>query len=80
MSKTKLRVGHLQIIDHLILGITKRKPLEKVELELIPKVGWNEIGDALKADELDVAFMLAPFAMDLFYSQKKYQAAAFKPS
>jgi NitT/TauT family transport system substrate-binding protein len=70
MSKKTLRVGYLPIIDHLILGMAKEKQLEKVELQLEKKFGWNEIGDALKAGEVDVAFMLAPYAMDLFYSEK----------
>ncbi|MCL2386673.1 MAG: ABC transporter substrate-binding protein [Defluviitaleaceae bacterium] len=70
MAKQTLRVGYLPIIDHLILGMTKEKQLEKVDLEMVQKVGWNEIGDALKAGEVDVAFMLAPYAMDLYYSEK----------
>ena len=76
MAKQKLRVGYLPIIDHLILGITKHKQEkgiespQNVELELQKKLGWNEVGDALKAGEIDVAFMLAPYAMDVFYSEK----------
>jgi len=76
MAKQKLKVGYLPIIDHLILGITKHKfdngleTPQNVELELDQKMGWNEIGDSLKAGTIDVAFMLAPYAMDVFYSEK----------
>jgi len=72
----KLRVGYLPIIDHLILGITKHKidkgieSPKSIELELVKKDGWNEIGDDLKAGKIDVAFMLAPYAMDVYYSEK----------
>ncbi|MCL1884841.1 MAG: ABC transporter substrate-binding protein [Defluviitaleaceae bacterium] len=70
MAKANLRVGYLPIVDHLILGMAKEKQLEKTDLQLEKKFGWNEIGDSLKAGEIDVAFMLAPYAMDLFYSEK----------
>ena len=70
MAKQTLRVGYLPIIDHLILGMTKEKGLESVDLELVKKTGWNEVGDALKAGEIDVAFILAPYAMDVYYSEK----------
>ena len=66
----KLRVGYLPVVDHLILGMTKEKPLTKVDVELHKKFGWNEMSDALKEGEIDVGFILAPLAMDLFYSEK----------
>jgi len=76
MAKQTLRVGYLPIIDHLILGITKHK-FEKgvenpqhVDIELEKKFGWNEIGDDLLSGKIDVAFMLAPYAMDVYYSKK----------
>jgi len=73
MAKT-LKVGFLPIIDHLILGITKFKVDNKLEpetpnIELVQKFGWNEIGAALFAGEIDMAFMLAPYAMDLFHAK-----------
>jgi NitT/TauT family transport system substrate-binding protein len=70
MANPVLRVGYLPIIDHLILGMANEKGLQKSTLQPEKKFGWNEIGDALKAGEIDVAFMLAPYAMDLFYSEK----------
>jgi NitT/TauT family transport system substrate-binding protein len=70
MAKQTLRVGYLPIIDHLILGMTKSKNLENVDLQLVKKFSWNEMGDAFKAGEIDLAFMLAPYAMDVYYSEK----------
>ena len=72
MAKQTLRVGYLPIVDHLILGITKNRQgtLQDVELELEKKLGWNEIGDDLKAGKIDLAFMLIPYAMDVYYSEK----------
>jgi len=76
MGKTTLKVGYLPIVDHLILGMTKHKisnQLEKndyFDIELKKMFGWNEIGDALMNGDIDVAFMLAPYAMDLYYAKK----------
>ena len=76
MAKTVLRVGHLPIIDHLILGITTHKisnGLEKNEhydIELVKKFSWNEVGESLMDGSVDVAFMLAPYAMDLYHAKK----------
>jgi len=36
----------------------------------VQKFGWNEMGDALENGSIDVAFMLAPYAMDMFYAHK----------
>ena len=70
MSKQTLKVGYLPIIDHLILGMAKEKRLNSVELQLEQKTGWNEVGEALKAAEVDVAFILAPYAIDIFFNEK----------
>lgn len=76
MSKLKLRIGHLPIIDHLILGLTKNKVennpdfLKHSEIETRQMFGWNEVGDSLINGEIDIAFMLAPYAMDLYHSNK----------
>ena len=72
-----LKIGRLRITDHLILGVTKTKIDKEVEtfqystIEPVPMTGWNSIGDALVAGEIDIAFMLAPYAMELFHSGKK---------
>ena len=75
MAATTLKVGYLPIIDHLILGITQFKTDNGLEpqtppVELVKKFGWNEIGLALMKDEIDLAFMLAPYAMDLYHAKK----------
>lgn len=74
MANVTLKVGHLPIIDHLILGITKHKIDNQMEkdtpnIELVQKFGWNEVGDALMDGSIDIAFMLAPYAMDLYYAK-----------
>ncbi|MCL1998847.1 MAG: ABC transporter substrate-binding protein [Turicibacter sp.] len=70
----KLKIGYLPIIDHLILGMTKHKIDNGLEdtpdVELVQKFGWNEVGDALLDGSIDMAFMLAPYAMDLYYAKK----------
>ncbi|MGE5339870.1 MAG: ABC transporter substrate-binding protein [Candidatus Omnitrophota bacterium] len=73
-DKAKIRIGHLNITDHLILGITKDHLDKKVEtfqyaeLETIPMTGWPELVNKLETDALDGAFVLAPSAMDLYKS------------
>lgn len=75
MSKQKLRIGHLPIVDHLVLGMTKSKVLSQVEnlnyseIETVQFFSWNEVGDALMNGTIDVAFMLAPYAMDLYHTK-----------
>ena len=71
-DKQVIKVGHIQITDHLILGVTKDK-LEKSEesfqycsLETVLKIRWNQVADALTEGSIDGAFILAPAAMDLF--------------
>lgn len=71
-DKPVIKIGHIKITDHLILGVTKDK-LDKGEesfhncsLETVPKMGWNEISDSLSEGSIDGAFVLAPTAMDIF--------------
>jgi NitT/TauT family transport system substrate-binding protein len=71
-DKKVIKVGHIKITDHLILGLTKHKLERGAEsfqygsLEAVPKTGWNEVADALAEGNIDGAFILAPTAMDLF--------------
>lgn len=73
-DKPVLKVGYLPITDHLILGITKHKldyEIEKINnfnIEPVRMNGWDYVGDALMRKELDAAFILAPYAMELFHS------------
>lgn len=72
-GKTLLRMAHIQITDHLVLGVLKDW-IEKGEVE--PKhfelethcmPSWNPVGDALEKGTIDGALVLAPIAMDLFH-------------
>ena len=71
-DKKVIKVGHLKITDHLILGVTdlkQKKGMDKFNycsLETVLKLGWNEVADALAGGSIDGAFILAPTAMDLF--------------
>ncbi len=74
-AKPHFKIGHLPITDHLVLGVTKAKLAKEVEklehctFETVSMPGWNDVGDALTAGEVDIAFMLAPYAMELYHSQ-----------
>ncbi len=65
-------MGHIQITDHLSLGIlshlieTEQVSPKYFELKTRCMSGWNQVQNALEKGEVDVAFILAPLAMDLF--------------
>lgn len=67
-----IRIGHLKIIDHLILGHcvfrlqSMGKPLHHSTLENVPMNSWEQICEGLRQGDLHGAFMTAPLAMDLF--------------
>jgi len=70
-QKPTLKVGHIRITDHLILGITKDKinkgtVLENLNLETSVYRGWNPLQEDLRSGTVDAAFILAPIAMELF--------------
>ncbi len=71
-GKTLLRVAHLQITDHLLLGLAVDKiqkgAIKPKNFDLETKLmgSWNPLAEALENNEVDAAFMLAPIAMDLF--------------
>jgi len=73
-DKPVIKVGHLKIADHLILGVTDLKikkgkeTLQHCSLEPVLKTGWMDVADGLADGSLDGAFILAPTAMDLFKS------------
>lgn len=71
-GKVAMKMGHIQITDHLALGVLKYqiqtfqvKP-KFFDLETICMPGWNPIQQGLEKSELDGAFVLAPIAMDIF--------------
>ena len=71
-GKVRLRMAHIQITDHLPLGVLRhqiesgvRKPAN-FDIETLCMGGWNPVLKALESGEVDGAFVLAPTAMDLF--------------
>ena len=71
-GKVKLKAIHIQITDHLTLGVLKSliknnevspKHFE-LETECLPS--WNAVAKALENGTADAAFILAPLAMDLY--------------
>jgi CheY-like chemotaxis protein len=71
-GKTLLKVAHIQITDHLPLGVLKYLINHQnispryFELETRCMSGWNPVRQALETGDVDAAFVLAPIAMDLF--------------
>lgn len=71
-GKIRIRAGHIQITDHLVLGVLNHLIKTGVlqpnhfELETHCMSGWNPVQQSLEKGQIDVAFMLAPMAMDLF--------------
>ncbi|MBU1168970.1 MAG: ABC transporter substrate-binding protein [Proteobacteria bacterium] len=73
-DKPVIKIGHLKITDHLILGVTDLKLKKGMEtfkhcsLQPVLKNGWNEVADDLSTGAIQGAFILAPTAMDIFKS------------
>jgi chemotaxis signal transduction protein/ABC-type nitrate/sulfonate/bicarbonate transport system substrate-binding protein len=71
-NRIVFHVAHIQITDHLVLGVAKH--LIKIgeftpnffDLETHCMPGWNPVAEQLENAEIDGAFVLAPIAMDLF--------------
>jgi len=71
-GKVRLKIAHIQITDHLVLGILKHLIKEgemspnHFELETQCMSGWNPVEQALEKGTVDAACILAPIAIDLF--------------
>jgi len=71
-GKVIINAAHIQITDHLALGAmahlisTEEFKPKYFELKTHCMSGWNPVSQALENGEVDVAFLLAPIAMDLF--------------
>lgn len=67
-----LKVAHIQITDHLALGVLKHRidtrelQPHSFSLQTQCMMSWNLVQDALESGKVDAAFILAPIAMDLF--------------
>lgn len=82
-GRVELNIAHIQITDHLALGVLKHR-IEKGEIEpkhfdltTSLKPGWNPIQEGLENGEIDCAFVLAPIAMDLFAYDTPIQLLLF---
>lgn len=82
-EKPVIKVGHLKITDHLVLGITLEKmqrgveTFQHMELQAQPFTGWNPLSMALKEGSIDAACILAPLAMELYHMTKKFKLVLF---
>ncbi len=71
-GKLKLCIAHIQITDHLVVGVLNELIQRGTfnpryfELELRCMKGWNLVKEALGKGRVDAACILAPIAMDLF--------------
>lgn len=71
-GKARLKVAHIQITDHIVLGVLKHMIAkgevtpQTFELETECMSGWNPVQEALEKGAVDAAFVLAPIAMDLY--------------
>ncbi|CCK81335.1 ABC transporter substrate-binding protein [Desulfobacula toluolica] len=71
-NKPNIKIGYLNITDHLILGVTERKILKRDEIfkysniETRSFVDWGTLSIAFSRGDINAAFMLAPLAMDHF--------------
>ncbi len=71
-GKVKLKMAHIQITDHLVLGVLKYlidtnefKP-KHFELQTVCMSSWNPVAEALESGSVQGACVLAPIAMDLY--------------
>ncbi len=71
-GKAKIRIGHIQITDHLVLGalnyLVQQGHVQPERFEIVPELttGWNVLERKLEKGDVDAAFVLAPIAMDMF--------------
>lgn len=71
-GKVILKAIHIQITDHLTLGVLKsliknnEVTPKHFELETECLASWNAVAKALENGTADAAFILAPLAMDLY--------------
>ena len=82
-AKKTLKIGHLKITDHLILGVAQAKAAEGTDkfkylsIDNKPMMSWQEIAGSLTDGSVDAAFVLAPTAMDLYKSGVKSKLVLF---
>ena len=73
-NNPRICIGHLKIVDHLILGLVDLQlkanelTLAHSSLETSAMNSWDQVSDGLQEGEINAAFIPAPIAMDLFSS------------
>jgi len=71
-GKIEINAAHIQITDHLTLGVldhmmkSKEMQSDYFTLKTHCMTSWNPVLESLERGEVDVAFVLAPIAMDLY--------------
>jgi ABC-type nitrate/sulfonate/bicarbonate transport system substrate-binding protein/CheY-like chemotaxis protein len=71
-GKLEINAAHIQITDHLTLGVldhmmkSGKMQSDYFSLNTQCMTSWNPVLQALELGQVDVAFVLAPIAMDLF--------------
>ncbi|HMA92582.1 MAG TPA: ABC transporter substrate-binding protein [Polyangiaceae bacterium] len=60
-----LRIGYLPITDHLTVIAKARSSFHGVDFQPLRFGSWPELSEALKAGQLDGAFVLSPIALEL---------------
>lgn len=82
-QKTTIKVGHLKITDHLVLGISLDKVqngqdiFNALDLQTQAFGGWNPLAMGLREGKIDAACILAPLAMELFHIDGKTKLVLF---
>ncbi len=82
-GRPRLRMAHIQITDHLALGMLKERIDSAHEtpihfaLETCCLGGWNPLQAQLEEGEVDGALILAPMAMDMFSYQTPIKLVLF---
>jgi len=82
-GKPLLKIAHIQITDHIILGVLKhliengKISPQHYELETDCMTSWNPVAKALEDKTIEGAFVLAPIAMDLFAYGTKIKLVLF---
>jgi len=69
-AKTTLRAGYIPILDHAVLMVSHANDNNHFKkTDVIPKLFkfWRSMAGALRAGKIDAAFLLCPFAMDMFH-------------
>ena len=67
--KPKITIGHLPLLDHLILGVAKKNEgayLDYLDLQTQKFPNWQTITNVLLEGKIEGAFLFFPLALELF--------------